>query len=141
MLRAGPATILCLAALAVVACGASATDEAGDAAEAYVHDFGRRDGRALCGDMTRALKGLFMQAIVSANPQVRGRGCPTLMNLALRSLPPDQVRRFAAARIEGVQVEGSRGRFSYRIGRITVPGKVAKEDGEWRVSCCVRGQR
>jgi hypothetical protein len=141
MLRAGAATILCVAALAGAGCGASATDEAGDAAEAYVHDFGRRDGRALCGDMTRALKRLFMQAIVTANPQVRGSDCPTLMNLALASLPQDQARRFAAARIEGVEVDGSPGRFTYRVGRITVPGKVAKEDGEWRVSCCLRGQR
>ena len=140
MLRAGATMVLCFAALAAAGCGGSETEDAADAAQAYVHDFGRRDGKAVCDDMTTALQGQFRAAVVRANPQVRARNCASLMNLALASLPPDQLRRFAAARIDRVKVDGSQGTFRYHVGTINVPGKVAKEEGEWKVSCCVRGQ-
>jgi hypothetical protein len=140
MLRAGASIALSLAALTAAGCGGSDTGDATSAAEAYVHDFGKRDGTALCADMTRSLQGQFRAAVIKANPQVRGQGCATLMNLALASLPPDQLRRFAQADIDRVKVAGSQGTFRYHLGSINVPGKVAKEDGAWKVSCCVSSQ-
>jgi hypothetical protein len=139
MLRAGATMVVCLAALAATGCGGSDTEDARHAAEAYVHDFGKRDGKAICDDMTRALQGQFRATVVQANPQVKGQSCANLMNLALASLPQDQLRRFASAKIDRVEVDGSQGTFRYHLGSINVPGKVAKEDGEWKVSCCLQG--
>jgi hypothetical protein len=132
--------LLCLPALGLAACGGASTDDARNAAQAYVHDLGSRDGKAVCGDMTRALQRRFTGAVVRANPATRGRACASLMKEALSSISASQLKRFAGAKIEAVKVKGSGGSFVYRLGSIKVDGQVAKEDGAWKVSCCVPGQ-
>jgi hypothetical protein len=134
-------TLLCLAALVAAGCGGSAADDARKAAESYVRDVGNGDGRAVCGRMTRALQRQAAQVLVRANPQVRGRDCASLMDQALGSIPASQLRRFASADIEAVKVDGSHGSFVYRLGQTKVPGEVAKENGDWKVSCCLLGRR
>ena len=133
---------LCLVALTIAGCGGgdSTTDHARKAAEGYVHDLGSRDGEAVCADMTRALQKEFTDTVGRANPEVQGRSCGDIMSLALRSIPSDQLQAFTAAKIESVKVTGSTGTFVYRLHDIKVDGKVAKEGGKWKVSCCVPGQ-
>jgi hypothetical protein len=133
-----PIALLCLAATALAACGGANPDDARKAAEAYVRDLGRRDGHAVCNDMTKALQRQFTVAVTRANPEVRGQGCGDLMDRALASLPNDQLERFAAARIEQVKVDGSKGSFTYRLGAYKVDGQVAEENDRWKVSCCVQ---
>jgi hypothetical protein len=62
------------------------------------------------------------------------------MQAALDSISPAQLRQFSGAKIEDVQVDGDKGTFRYTLGQIRVDGQVAKEDGDWKVSCCVPGQ-
>ena len=133
---------LCLVAVAISGCGGgnSATDEARKAAEGYVHDLGSRDGVAVCADMTKALQRQFTDAVGRANPEVQGRSCGDIMSLALRSIPSDQLEQFSSAKIESVNVTGSTGSFVYRLRDLKVNGKVAREAGPWKVSCCVPGQ-
>jgi hypothetical protein len=137
---------LCLVALAIAGCGGggggedAVTKDARKAAESYVHDLGSRDGEAVCADMTRALRTQFTDTVGRANPEVKGRACGEIMSLALRSIPSDQLQAFSAAKIESVKVTGSTGTFVYRLHDIRVDGKVAREGGPWRVSCCVPGQ-
>jgi hypothetical protein len=135
---------LCLAALTMAACGGdkedSDTKAARKAAEAYVHDLGSRDGEAVCADMTKALQKQFTDAVGRANPEVQGRSCGDIMSLALRSIPGDQLQQFTAAKIESVKVTGKTGTFVYRLHDIRVDGKVTREAGPWKVSCCVPGQ-
>ena len=75
-----------------------------------------------------------------ANPEVKGRSCGEIMSLALRSLPSDQLEQFTTAKIESVEGDGQNGTFVYRLHDIRVDGKVAREGGPWKVSCCVPGQ-
>lgn len=135
---------LCLLALAGAGCGGDDEDPevkaARKSAEAYVHDLGSRDGEAVCADMTKALQEQFTDSVERANPQVQGRGCGEIMTLALRSIPSEQLDAFTEAKIEGVKVNGKTGTFIYRLHDIRVDGKVSKEAGPWKVSCCVPGQ-
>ena len=62
------------------------------------------------------------------------------MSLALRSLPYDQLQQFSTAKIESVKLTGATGTFVYRLRDLKVDGKVAREGGAWKVSCCVPGQ-
>ena len=133
---------LCLAALAIAGCGGgnSEADHARKAAEGYVHDLGSRDGEAVCADMTKALQKQFTDTVGRANPEVKGRSCGDIMSLALRSIPFDQLQQFSTAKIESVKVTGSTGTFVYRLRDLKVNGKMAREGGPWKVSCCVPGQ-
>ena len=133
---------LCLVAVTMAGCGGGDTeaDHARKAAEGYVHDLGSRDGVAVCADMTKALQKQFTDTVGRANPEVQGRGCGEIMSLALRSIPADQLQQFSTAKIESVKVTGSQGTFVYRLRDLKVNGKVAREGGPWKVSCCVPGQ-
>jgi hypothetical protein len=133
---------LCLAALAIAGCGggSSAADQARAAAQNYVHDLGHRDGEAVCADVTKARRTQFIDALVRANPEVKGRRCGDVMSLALRSIPYDQLQEFSTAKIESVRLTGSAGTFVYRLRDLRFDGKVAREGGAWKVSCCVPGQ-
>ena len=133
---------LCLAALAIAGCGGGnpEADHARKAAEGYVHDLGSRDGEAVCADMTKALQKQFTDTVGRANPEVKGRSCGDIMSLALRSIPFDQLQQFSTAKIESVKVTGSTGTFVYRLRDLKVNGKMAREGGPWKVSCCVPGQ-
>jgi hypothetical protein len=131
-----------LLALAIAGCGGgdSEADDARKAAEGYVHDLGSRDGEAVCADMTKALQTEFTDTVGRANPQVQGRSCGEIMSLALRSIPSDQLEQFSSAKIEDVKVTGATGTFVYRLRDLKVNGKVTREGGPWKVSCCVPGQ-
>jgi hypothetical protein len=137
--------LFCALALGLGACGAPHDDAATRlaaraAAQGYVSDFGRRDGRGMCGHMTTALQRRFTGAVARANPQLGGKPCADVMQAALDTLPDDDVARFAAARIGTVAVKGEQGDFRYQLGKIAVEGKVAREGDVWKVSCCVPGQ-
>ena len=138
------ALLPCLVALAIAGCGGdgedAATKDARKAAESYVHDLGKRDGDAVCADMTKALQKEFTETVARANPEVAGRSCGEIMSLALRSIPAEQLQLFTTAKIEGVKVSGKTGSFIYRLHDIRVDGKVTRAEGPWRVSCCVPGQ-
>jgi len=135
--------LICLAAMVFAGCGGgedSETTSARKAAESYVHDLGSRDGEKVCADMTKALQKQFTDAVERANPEVQGRGCGEIMSLALRSIPSDQLDQFSTAEIQDVQVTDKTGTFVYRLRDLRVDGKVSKEAGPWKVSCCVPGQ-
>jgi hypothetical protein len=137
--------LFCALALGLGACGGPHDDAATRlaaraAAQGYVSDFGRRDGRGMCGHMTTALQRRFTGAVARANPQLGGKPCADVMQAALDTLPDDDVARFAAARIGTVAVKGEQGDFRYQLGNIAVDGKVAREGDVWKVSCCVPGQ-
>lgn len=135
---------LCLLALAAAGCGGDDEDPevaaARKSAESYVHDLGSRDGEAVCADMTKPLQKEFTDSVQRGNPEVQGRSCGEIMTLALRSIPSEQLDAFTEAKIEGVKVAGKTGTFIYRLHDIRVDGKVSKEAGPWKVSCCVPGQ-
>jgi hypothetical protein len=140
MLRAAT-SLLCLLAVGAAGCGGdSPADHARKAAETYVHDLGARDGEAVCGDMTRALQRDFTDAVSKGNPEVRGQACGQIMTLALRSIPYDQLKQFSTAKIESVKVKDTAGSFVYRLRDLKVNGRMAREGGAWKVSCCVPGQ-
>ena len=82
---------LCLLALAIAGCGGGKKEDpqtkaARQAAEAYVHDLGNRDGEAVCGDVTAALRKQITDAVVRA----RGRGAPRVVVLAAQ-LPSREI--------------------------------------------------
>ena len=133
------AVAACLLALPAAACGGNDTDDARKAAESYVAKLGKRDGPGTCAQMTKGLQQQFTRAVARANAQFRGRSCAQVMQVALNTIPPAQLRKFAGAKIENLKVKGDSGSFRYTLGRIRVDGKVAKEDGDWKVSCCVPG--
>jgi hypothetical protein len=138
----------CLLGLpALGACGGNDVEDARRAASSYVRELGQRDGAGTCKQMTDDLQAQFTRAVVAANPQSKGRGCARLMQVALDTIPSEQLKLFADAEITDMKVDGDGGTFRYTLGpsrqipnKITVDGRVAKQDGEWRVSCCVPGQ-
>jgi hypothetical protein len=135
------AVLACLLALPGAApSGGDDTDGAREAAEGYVQQLGKRDGAGTCGEMTKQLQQQFLRAAVRTNGQFRGRTCSQVMQAALDAIAPAQLRQFAGAKIENVEVDGDKGTFRYTLGQIKVDGQVAKEDGDWKVSCCVPGQ-
>jgi hypothetical protein len=135
------AAVACLLALpGAAACGGSDTDDARQAAEGYVQKLGKRDGAGTCDQMTKGLQQQFLRAAARTNAQFRGRTCNQVMQAALDSIAPAQLQQFGGAKIENVKVDGEKGSFRYTLGRIRVDGQVAKEDGDWKVSCCVPGQ-
>jgi hypothetical protein len=135
------ALVVCLLALpAATACGGGGdTADARKAAEGYVTTLGKRDGAGTCARMTKGLQRQFTDAVVRADARFRGRGCGTVMQAALNSIPPAQLRQFAQAKIDNLKLDGDKGTFRYTLGKIRVDGKVAKENGDWKVSCCVPG--
>lgn len=126
-------------AIAIAGCGASDTDQARSAAQSYVKALGKRDGKGVCSHMTAGLQKRFTSAVTFANPGLTG-DCPKLMQSAVDSVPADQLAQFGTAKIDDVKVKGSTGTFTYALKSAKVQGKVAKEDGSWKVSCCVPGQ-
>jgi hypothetical protein len=135
------ALAVCLLALpGAAACGGS--NDAGDArtaAAGYVSALGKRDGAGACGRMTKGLQRQFLAAIVRVDPRFQGQPCERAMSAALRTIAPDQLRRFSQAKIQNLKVKGDGGTFRYTLGQIRVNGRVAKENGDWKVSCCVPG--
>jgi hypothetical protein len=128
----------CLLAIpCAAACGGNDEDGARKAAEGYVTTLGKRDGAGTCGRMTKTLQRQFTDAVVRSAPQFRGRPCGQVMQTALNSIPAAQLKQFSQAKIQDLKVAGDRGTFRYTLGKINVDGKVAKEDGDWKVSCCV----
>jgi hypothetical protein len=130
----------CLLAIpGAVACGADDKDGARKAAEGYVRTLGKRDGAGTCGRMTKGLQRQFTDAVARSAPQFRGRACAPVMQAALNTIPAAQLRQFSQAKIQDLKVKGDTGTFRYTLGKINVNGRVAKEGGDWRVSCCVPG--
>jgi hypothetical protein len=136
MRRLALATCL-MAALTVASCGGSDTDDARKAAEGYVQELGARDGKGTCAQMTKGLQRQFTTAVTRTDTRFRGRSCPQVMQAALDMIPAEQLRQFSDAKIENLKVDGDAGSFRYKLSSIQVDGKVAKEDGDWKVSCCV----
>jgi hypothetical protein len=134
------AVVFLLALPAAAACGGSDTDGARKAAESYVQRLGKRDGAGTCDQMTKDLQQQFLRAAARTNAQFRGRTCRQVMQAALDSISPAQLKEFSGAKIDHVKVDGSKGSFRYTLGNIRVDGQVAKENGAWKVSCCVPGR-
>jgi len=101
---------------------------------------GQPGGAGPGGPRTPPQQQQFLRAAIRTNAQFRGRNCAQVMQAALDSISPAQLRQFSGAKIEDVQVDGDKGTFRYTLGQIRVDGQVAKEDGDWKVSCCVPGQ-
>jgi hypothetical protein len=134
------ALLACLLALpGAAACGGNDTDDARKAAEAYVTELGKRDGAGTCAQMTKGLQQQFTRAVIRTDARFRGSSCRQIMQAALDTIPAAQLRQFAQAKIDDLKVDGDSGTFRYTLGKIRVDGKVAKEDGDWKVSCCVPG--
>jgi hypothetical protein len=132
------ACLLCLSAAA--ACGGGDDSaEARKAAEGYVTTLGKRDGAGTCARMTKGLQRQFTDAVIKADTRFRGRSCPQVMQAALDTIPPAQLKQFSQARIDNLKLDGDKGTFRYTLGSIRVDGRVAKENGDWKVSCCVPG--
>jgi hypothetical protein len=130
----------CLLAIpGAVACGGDDKDGARKAAEGYVRTLGKRDGAGTCGRMTKGLQRQFTDAVARSAPQLRGRSCAPVMQAALDTIPAAQLRQFSQAKIQELKVKGDTGTFRYTLGKINVNGRVAKESGDWKVSCCVPG--
>ena len=133
------ACLLCLPALAAACGGGDDNADARKAAEGYVTTLGKRDGAGTCARMTKSLQRQFTDAVVKADARFRGRGCAEVMQAALDTIPPAQLKQFSEAKIDNVKLDGDKGTFRYTLGKIGVDGRVAKEDGDWKVSCCVPG--
>jgi hypothetical protein len=134
-----PVLLSCLLALVLTGCGASETDRAREAAQGYVKALGKSDGKGTCAHMTKGLRKRFSSAVTFANPELSG-DCPKLMQAALDSIGPDQLTQFGSAKISEVKAKGSTGTFVYTVQGARINGRVAREDGSWKVSCCVPGQ-
>lgn len=126
-----------LTAASAAACGGPDTEGARKAAEAYVRELGARDGAGTCAQMTASLQREFIAAVTRSNPELRGRRCAQVMQIALDSIPREQLREFSTAKIEDLRVKDDTGTFRYKLANIQVDGKVSKENDAWRVSCCV----
>jgi hypothetical protein len=134
--------VACLICLPAVAAGCGGGDDSADArkaAEGYVTTLGKRDGAGTCARMTKGLQREFTDAVVKADTRFRGRGCSEVMQAALDTISPAQLKQFSEAKIEDLKLDGDKGTFRYTLGKIRVDGRVAKEDGDWKVSCCVPG--
>ena len=134
-----PVLLSCLLALLLAGCGTSDTDKARGAAEGYVKALGKGDGKGTCAHMTSGLQKRFSSAVTFANPELSG-DCPKLMQAALDSIGPEQLTQFGAAKIGEVKAKGSTGTFVYTVHGARINGRVAREGGSWKVSCCVPGQ-
>jgi hypothetical protein len=132
----------CLLALpTAAACGGGGND-AGDARKAaagYVAALGKGNGAGACTRMTKGLQRQFLAAVARLDKRFAGQPCARAMSAALRTIPPDQLKSFSQAKIQNLKVKGDSGTFRYTLGQIRVNGRVAKEDGDWKVSCCVPG--
>jgi hypothetical protein len=136
------AIAVCVLALpGAAACGGGGdnTGDARKAAAGYVAALGNRDGTGACARMTKGLQRQFLAAVVRVDRRFQGQPCARAMSAALRTIAPDQLKRFSQAKIQNLKVEGDRGTFRYTLGRIRVNGQVAKEGDAWKVSCCVPG--
>ena len=136
------AALACLVALSATATACGGGDDTGDArkaAQGYVTTLGKRDGAGTCERMTKNLQQQFTAAVVKADKSFQGRSCPQVMQAALNTIPSSQLGQFAKAKISDLKLDGDTGTFRYTLGNINVDGKVAKEDGDWKVSCCVPG--
>ena len=133
------ACLIAVSATATACGGGDDTGEARKAAQGYVTTLGKRDGAGTCARMTKALQQQFTAAVVQADNRFKGRSCPQVMQAALDTIPSDQLRQFAQAKISNLKLHGDSGTFRYTLGKINVDGKVAKEGGDWKVSCCVPG--
>src|SRR3954453_2802721 len=135
------AVAVCLLALpGAVACGGG--DDKGDAQKAaagYVSALGKGNGAAACERMTKGLQRQFLAAVSRLDKRFAGEPCQRAMSAALQTTPPDQLKRFSQAKIQVLKVKDDAGTFRYTLGQIRVNGRVAKEDGAWKVSCCVPG--
>jgi hypothetical protein len=131
------ACLLCLPAAA--ACGGNDDADARKAAEGYVTTLGKRDGAGTCKRMTKGLQRQFTDAVIRADARFRGRSCGQVMQAALNTIPPAQLTQFSQAKIDNLKLDGDKGTFRYTLGKIRVNGRVAKENGDWKVSCCVPG--
>jgi hypothetical protein len=136
------AALACLIALPVTAVACGGGDDTGDArkaAQGYVTTLGKRDGAGTCARMTKGLQQQFTAAVVKADKTFQGRSCGQVMQAALNTIPADQLSQFSKAKISDLKLDGDTGTFRYTLGNINVDGKVAKENGDWKVSCCVPG--
>jgi hypothetical protein len=136
------AVAICLLALpGAVACGGGGDDkgDAQKAAAGYVAALGKGNGAAACARMTKGLQRQFLAAVSRLDKRFAGEPCQRAMSAALQTIPPDQLKRFSQAKIQDLKVKDDAGTFRYTLGKIRVNGRVAKEDGDWKVSCCVPG--
>jgi hypothetical protein len=134
------ALVTCVISLAgATACGGDDTKDARNAAQGYVTTLGKRDGSGTCARMTKSLQREFTAAVVNSDARFRGSSCRQIMQAALDTIPAEQLRNFSRAKIDNLKLDGDKGTFRYTLGTIRVNGRVAKEKGDWKVSCCVPG--
>jgi hypothetical protein len=134
------AALACLLSLAgAAACGGDETPAARNAAQGYVTTLGKRDGAGTCSRMTKSLQQQFTAAVVRSDARFKSRSCGQVMQAALDTIPAAQLRKFSKAKIGNLKLNGDTGTFRYTLGTIRVDGRVAKENGAWKVSCCVPG--
>ena len=138
MHRAPLAAVLLLA-LGASGCGESPKEKATAAAKEYVTKLGDGDGKGTCAQMTTGLQQQFTAAVARTTARFKGKGCAEVMQAALDTIPKSQLQQFGKAQIRNVRLNEAedRGTFVYRVGKIDVDGRVAKQNGDWKVSCCV----
>jgi hypothetical protein len=132
----------CLVAVVAGGCGGGGGNDREDAqtaAESYVAKLGQRDGPGACAQMTRHLQAQFVEVVTRTDARFRGSSCNQIMQAAINQIPAAQLRQFAQAKIENLSLDGNKGTFRYTLGNIRVNGQVQKENGDWKVSCCVPG--
>jgi hypothetical protein len=134
-----PLAAVLLLALGATGCGESPTEKATAAAKEYVRKLGDGDGKGTCAQMTTGLQRQFTAAVSRTATQFKGKPCAAIMQAALDTIPKDQLQQFGNAQIRNVRLNDAedRGTFIYRVGKINVDGRVSKENGDWKISCCV----
>ena len=116
------------------------SSDARKAAQGYVTTLGKRDGAGTCALMTKSLQQPVHRRRREVRrpvqgPHVRRRSCRRRSTRSRATSCATSAR----AKISDLKLDGDSGTFRYTLGTINVDGRVAKENGDWKVSCCVPG--
>lgn len=115
----------------------SGESELQGAAEA-LHDFyvarGTEDWARACSYLTKSMAKQF-EALASRSPQMKGKGCPAVLNALTRHLPPSIERQVTKVDAVSLRREDDQSFLIYRGEEGTVYAiPMTEEDGEWKVA-------
>lgn len=124
--------LVCAVAAATAACGDAAAPRAGDTVERYLRALAQSDAAAACVELAPSAQDDLARYVRSAFPELRDRGCRSVVTEAIKLSDPSQLAALTAVELRERERTGERAVIG--LGDTGQVVQVSLRDGRWQIS-------